>query len=384
MSEAADYERQNFALIHWQGREGIIHRLGHKTYSSFGPLTHSIAQTLALVHDLRLESLQFRFYRSKFDPHTILPNDVQLVFYAPKGRSFLGVSAFVCSSRALGNEPLTLLDEIGESLDGILKRKQMIGKSTFAFREIEKSLLGFYQGELFGNWDPLQDTKLQNYATRDTRTSPTYWNEMFDLVGFFDFPGACTQKINLCPRNHEWNRDNFDSCPLCGSLEFEERPSLLAISFLNFLRKSGSSIVPSDMLRYIAEWPRLGTFVVRTLIQEDQLWGPGFLNVLLLPNQMVFRSAESKYITTLWRYSKESGLRVAVLQSSRDKSQSSSRRLLNYWHFLGKMKWDPKRLADSLNLETVISGEQVGFADKGALTRVNTSLVDHLDGLTNL
>lgn len=381
MSKAPDYEKQNFALIHWQGREGIIHRLGHKTSSSFGPLTHSIAQALAMVHDLRLESLQFRFYRGEFDHHTILPNDVQLVFFASDNSSFLGISAFVSSLRGLGNEPQTLLAEVGESLDGILKRKQSKGYTPLTLEEIETSLLGFYEGELFGDWDSIQDAKLQNYATRQTRQSPAYWNKEFQLIGFFDFPGTYPQNVRHCNGNHEWDSDKSDGCPICGSLNYEDRPPSLAIPFLNFFRGAESPLLPSEMLRYVVEWPRLGTFVVRTLVQEEKVWGPGFIKVLLLPNQMVFRTQENRYVATLWRFAKETGLKVAVLQSAEKGSQYNPRRLFHYQHYLGKMKWDSERLIDALQLEQIVSNEQVGFADKGDLTRVNASLVEHLDGL---
>lgn len=381
MSKAPDYEKQNFSLLHWQSREGIIHRLGHRASSSFGPLTHSIAQALALVHDLRLESLQFRFYRDEFDHQTILPNDVQLVFFAPKNGSFLGISAFVSSLQALGNEPQTLLGEIGNALDGILKRKQTKEHPLLAFDETESSLLGFYEGELFGNWDSIQDTKLQSYATRQSEQSPAYWNEEFKLSGFFEFPGAHPQKVKHCTENHDWNSDKFEICPVCGSLDFEDRSPSLAIPFLNFFRTSESSLRPSEILRYIVEWPRLGTFVVRTLVQEENLWGPGFIRVLLLPNQMIFRTQENQYIATLWQFAKEDGLSVAVLESCEKKSQNNARRLLHYWHYLGKQKWDSQRLIDALQLNTILSNEQVGFADKGNLTRVNASLVEHLDGL---
>ncbi|MFX0115807.1 MAG: hypothetical protein ACFFB3_14755, partial [Candidatus Hodarchaeota archaeon] len=208
-----------------------------------------------------------------------------------------------------------------------------------------------------------------------------YWNEEFRLIGFFDFPGAHPQNVRRCGENHEWNRDEFRNCPACGSLDFEERPPSLAIPFLNFFRGPESSLLPSEILRYVVEWPRLGTFVVTTLIQEEEVWGPGFINVLLLPNQMVFRTHENKYVATLWQFAKEQGLSVAVLQSSKKENQYHSRRLLHYWHYLGKLKWDSKRLIDALQLETIISNEQIGFSDKGNLTRVNASLVEHLDGL---
>ncbi len=380
MSEASHYERQNFALVHWQGREGIIYRLGPKKSSSFGPLTHSIAQTLALVHDLRLESLQFRFHPDEYNPDTILPNDVQLVFSSPDKGSYLGISAFVCSSRALGNVPLILLGEIGEYLDGILKRKRDKIFSDITEEKLERNLLGYYEGELFGNWDPIQDTKLQNFATRPPSKITGYWDKELELTGFYEFPGAYAQGVRICSRNHEWNSSKSAGCPLCHELEYEERPPLLAMPSMNFFKKQNASIRPSDLLRYIIQWPRLGTFFVRTLINEEQVWGKGFIKFLLLPTQMVFSTEQQKYIATLWKYKKNEGLKVAILQSAEDKPGKNPRKLIHYWHLLGKMKWDAKRLSD-IGLEQVIDQEKIGFADKGELIRVNSSLVEHLDGL---
>ncbi|MFX1252708.1 MAG: hypothetical protein ACFFCZ_13965 [Promethearchaeota archaeon] len=370
------FEKHDRVILHFITTKGLIKRLGHPLDRS-DPLAEVIsqAQALSMVHDLKLELIQFELHRvSDKLGDSYLPNELQVVFEESKHQDvLLSSSLFVSSTKSLDTRPATLLKNVlADEIAGYLKRKQSNVYSSESLDLAQKALIGFSEVTLFENLPP---SKIDNDcgSVNDSEKLPEFFLKNYELISAFEFM-TNIETSSYCSQNHQWSTSlpRAHQCPICLSSSSKKLPPHLALLNLSAWISKYSL---SGVLQYVTQWVTIGSRIVKSLL-EDKIWEPALNNILLLPKQIILRTSDQNYRVSLWQYEKQI-LKIVLLESSTSPmAQTVKHERLT----LGREKWVLENIADKLALEQKCKNQKISiFVPKTGLYKLDTALINHLD-----
>ncbi|MFX0061574.1 MAG: hypothetical protein ACFFC7_05250 [Candidatus Hermodarchaeota archaeon] len=369
------FEKHDRVILHFITTKGLIRRLGRPLDRS-DPLAEVIsqAQALSMVHDLKLELIQFELHRlSDKLGDSYLPNELQVVFEESKHKDvLLSSSLIVSTTKSLDTRPAALLKNVlADEIAGYLKRKQSNVYSPESLDLAQRALIAFSETILFESSTP---SKVNNIcSTTSSEKPPEFFLKNYKLISAFEFI-TNIEISSYCSQNHQWSTSlpRAHQCPICLSSSSKELPPHLALLNLSAWLSKHSL---SDVLQYVTQWVTIGSRIVKSLL-EDKIWEPALKNFLLLPKQIILRTSDQNYLVSLWHYEKNI-LKIVLLESS----ISPMAQTIKHERFiLGREKWVLETIADKLALKQKCRNQKIStFIPKTGLYRLDTALINHLD-----
>ncbi|MFW9994708.1 MAG: hypothetical protein ACFFD4_21880 [Candidatus Odinarchaeota archaeon] len=338
----------------------------------------SMTETLTLVHSLDLKLVQLVIPFLNQDLETALPNDLQIIINKPENGSFKthrGMSSLVYSRDMIPDTVTTLLQQISHYYEGCRQRIQEGLIAEKHSRVIEEELVSLFNAKLFGKLPTTQRKDLTSIFDdqMDKLAKPAFFGISYELIGFISFNEVAIRNIASC-RKHEFDADSFSECPFCGSAIEMIKPPRIIFNGLSFACKSGY-LKPSDVLRFVAPWPKLGEQIVIALVNRG-IWTIDAIKTVLFPAKMIFK-LDNNYIATIWQITR-SNLGIAVLTEVKQNTTSLSLKI--QLHEIAKEKWDFEGICSRYGLEIMVKDEMIRTeTDQGNLSRIDAVLMNHLD-----